>query len=129
MNVGPSVHHADFFGLHSHCGADSSIDKVSSSQNLDIFGSGCCCEHHQVASPPASQSENLAGNEETLRADDRCSDCLFCQYFDHLYAVNCSTYFDLEETPSCDSLATPVEAILFRPIACSARGPPAIFLS
>lgn len=71
VNLGPSLHHADFFGFHSH-----------SHSRL-----GCCCCH---AHPPAenrdhaSDSTNESSSPHFRLADH---DCAFCKFFDQYHVI------------------------------------------
>ena len=122
LNVGQSAHHADFFGFHNHCASAHAND----GSDLGISGD-CCCghDHSKAHSQVAWPSES----ETVLRVDTSCGDCLLCQYYDHFYAIDSSTSFDLDESPICESLNATADIALFRSIECSARGPPAFFLS
>ncbi len=129
MNVGPSAHHAEFFGLHAHCISDSAPHSHCAWSGSGE--SGCCCHHNRdnTISPPVDSSES-SEDAMVLCADasNKCSGCLFCDYFDHLHALVSSIDFGVEETPNDDALALTVEVILFRSVECSARGPPALLV-
>ena len=125
LNVGQSAHHADFFGFHNHC-ADSTCDTHADWSDFDISGD-CCCDHDH--SETHSHATGPSEPEAVLRVDTSCGDCLLCQYFDHFYAIDSSTSFDLEESPNCESLNATADTASYRSIECSARGPPAFFLS
>ena len=64
-NLGPSLHHADLFGLHSSASGNS-------------FSCCCCCSHHHPVDSEDGESPDLIGQ------DGHCS---LCDYFDQLHLV------------------------------------------
>lgn len=110
LNLGSSLHHAHFFGLHVHHGTTSATDP-------DIVGEqySCCCHgHSHFATPSSGQSGSIHANH----------DCAFCKFFDQ-YHVTIDA-FDFQQR---------VRAIEFQPLRKTifvfaailnpnARGPP-----
>lgn len=126
LNVGPSAHYADFFGFHHHHHESVALDSHGHGDLIGLGISGDCCCHDQHSNE--SGKVNSAAGEDGLVADSSCGDCLLCHYFDHFQSIDISIDFHLEETPCCESLASPIAKLLFRFVDSSARGPPAFFL-
>lgn len=116
VNFGPSFHHADLFGLHSHPFGAANCG----SQHHHDFG---CCDHH---SADANHShESLQTNETFIASVAADADCLCCKFFDQYnVCFSCVEFLDTEFPRT--------EVFSFsdgRPSACDfealARGPPA----
>ena len=104
LNLGPSLHYADFLGLHCHC-SHSTISNCSS-----------CCDGH---CPTKTLAESYA-----IGADH---DCAFCKFFDQFH-VTLTVYEEPDSSliiQACSSVR-PISAVR----AClvpTARGPPSTF--
>ena len=125
FNLGPSLHHADFFGLHCH---DAGCCKTSVSQD-DAFS--CCCGHSHGSQDAAENSSDCiavgiaAANEG---CNSSCEDCAFCKFFDQYNVVSEDFEFVLTQAPVCSLIASSQDNAFCEFVAKSARGPPA-FLS
>ena len=103
LNLGPSLHRAEFFGLHSEPGVPSS---------------SCSCCHHFSH----GDSESDTGHVPIVHAEH---DCSFCKFFDQFHVVD--TTFQLAEFSSQVELLAEIRPTIpvFTVSACQARGPPA----
>ncbi|QEG23946.1 hypothetical protein [Mariniblastus fucicola] len=122
LNFGPSLHHAQIFGLHSHSHRNGSDDTAS--------GSSCCCHHHSGETLIASLSVNDTGDHDPSVASLRSvksgvHDCAFCKFFDEYNVVVDSFELQHVEQPIflLASLRPSAAAAEFVPTI--ARGPPA----
>ena len=106
INLGPSLHHADFLGLHVHSSSVSSC--------------GCCHSHS------GSHSHHHSGSSNELTANGSAEhDCALCKFFDQYHVI-----VDAVDFQECSALAVlmvaerPAEqySASFIPVA---RGPPA----
>ena len=103
INLGPSLHHADFLGLHQHSSGSSC---------------SCCCHSHAV--PCSTDSPDGATVKGTAEHD-----CAFCKFFDQYHVIVDAV--DICENSAFAMLLVaqwPVDVCLasFIPVA---RGPPA----
>lgn len=102
LNLGPSLHHADFFGLHGH----------------SVVSSCSCCPAHTI--PCSNDSPDGATVKGTAEHD-----CAFCKFFDQYHVIVDAV--DVYESSAFAALLVaqrPVDAdsASFIPVA---RGPPA----
>ena len=123
LNVGPSAHHVDLFGLHaSRCCQFPTVSNETEPS--------CCCDHDHAHRPELPLGSEKA-NELVASSDlnPHGSDCVLCQYFDNFNAVNSTFELYLDDQPA--RFRTPPNCLsaLSRPIDCSARGPPSRLLS
>lgn len=124
LNVGPSAHHADIFGLHGDSCCHDQIQIVD-------HDSSCCCDTSD-SDTDGSESTKEADLSSRVRIDSSveacCDACILCQYFDQLNAVDSSfailrfeAFVSVGQNPK--SLLEPNQFI-----DCTARGPPSISL-
>lgn len=73
LNLGSSLHHAHFFGLHHHQGPDSVVSDDSAT------GHQCCGCHRHCHSP--TEASNPSGS---IHSDH---DCAFCNFFDQYHVT------------------------------------------
>lgn len=129
MNLGPSLHHADVFGLHTSCcnsgccASSSGSSFEARSQELDYFGCDGQCQ---------GQCQNQRASNPTQDAD-QCPDifagtttdvCLFCEFFKKYNVVFSCFHFP---NPPQRSVYRMTLADIFESqdaILGSARGPP-----
>ena len=110
-NLGPSLHHADCFGIHIHTGhSHQSHHQIAD----DEAGCGCCC-HHGHSTPTQE------GGSQFVVADQ---DCGFCHFFDQFNFVD----FSFEELKA-NSPAQMRDFFWVAPVVADsirlvARGPP-----
>lgn len=124
LNVGPSAHHAEFFGFHSH--GDSGHVHV----HVDLTGLGiagdCSCSHkHSVLHTQLINRDSALA----IKSDSSCGDCLLCHYFDHFHGICAALKLDLAKSYLCEPLVAGDAVLFARTIVRSARGPPVILLS
>jgi hypothetical protein len=108
LNFGPSLHRADFLGLHS-----SAPVQVGE----ELTRSSCCCDCHSHSAPVGDGSTGslVVGSDH---------DCAFCRFFDQFHAaVAVFDEAEVETSASLLSLCEPDEAIKVCFVA-TARGPP-----
>lgn len=123
LNVGPSAHHAEIFGLHgSGCCAHSTDANAATSHN--------CSDHdHSHRHDLATQQSGVVNLLEGSGLHTHCGDCALCQYFDNFHAIKASFELHLNQSPvRSQTMHNRLNAI-GRPIVCSARGPPAHLVS
>lgn len=117
LNLGPSLHHAPFLGLHDH-GAIGESSYTSKS----CASSGCCGSHSLTRTHSGDEQSLACG----LRSDCPPHSCTLCKFFDQLHVI-----VDSVETIDClgfvlmRDLEGPASVcpVSFAPVA---RGPPAI---
>jgi hypothetical protein len=121
VNLGPSLHHADLFGLHSHASDNTNADMEN-----DAAVSCCCCQHHSAAQNEGpSETTGSAGFD----VDTACHDCAFCEFFKHFNAFDHSFEFEERETHAQAVSFDNDSSVDDEPIASTARGPPSITIS
>ena len=123
FNLGPSLHHADFFGLHCH---DAGCCSTSVSQD---DASSCCCVHSHDQHSTENSSDGIeveiaAANEG---CNSSCEDCAFCKFFDQYNVVSESFDFVLTQSPVCSLVVSSQGTAFCEFVPKSARGPPAFF--
>jgi hypothetical protein len=136
VNLGPSMHHADIFGLHVHMPGSSEVDHcvvVGSVSGAEVVGeNSCCCRHHAgtlsagVQAAGKSQTDLTQSDGLCLNVDDRCHGCLLCDFFKHFNASESS--FDFQPVVASVRFKTSFyrSFVAHEPLASDARGPPAI---
>jgi len=130
FNLGPSLHHVEFFGLHCQ---DAGCCKAPFSQNV----SSCCCEHaghshghhHDGDHSTESSSDCIKVGISAINqaCDLSCEDCAFCKFFDQFNVVSETFDFVLSQSPVCSIIASPQGAAFSEFVPESARGPPEFF--
>lgn len=119
LNLGPSLHHLDLFGFHTHCGSISCSHHHddSSHHHADSHCSHSFCDHSH---PQPKSSESL-----TVRSGSADHDCPFCDFFDQYHVI----VEPVETVPFYQFALVPVTErpsdvclVNFNPVA---RGPPA----
>lgn len=121
LNVGPSAHHADFFGLHGSqcCGVNH--DSNRSTTKSTTCG---CCSHYAddrvVLDCEVPTGIRVAAD---LNYDEICG-CALCEYFDCFNAI--AYCFAFSVTDSHAIFGADASCCLADPtnVACNARGPP-----
>ena len=115
INLGPSLHRADFFGLHSHgAGSVSSHCSCCCHGHAQWWWSSDCDPVEPVEAPLKRRSQTVSSNH----------DCAFCEFFDqfHVMVAQC----DQQEPWSAGQLlpsCRPV-AVFAATLSPAARGPP-----
>ena len=134
FNLGPSLHHADFFGLHctGSCCQNSFFQDEAS----------CCCghdhshgsHHHEHSSDSSGDSSGDSSDcfEDGISAanhgcDSSCEDCAFCKFFDQFNVVSENFEFVLTQSPVCSLIASSQGTAFCECVPESARGPPEFF--
>ena len=129
LNLGPSVHHVGWFGLHCQ------NPKCCQTSNDNVRSSCCCCEAHGVEGDfgqPRSGEPVEAGlsplvADTTNGCGSSCEDCVFCDFFDQFNVVDVRFRFILFESPHWTLPTETPSAVFGEPVAHQARGPPAIY--
>ena len=124
VNLGPSLHHSDFFGFHSHaCG--SSHCHHSPASGASHCSSDRSHTHSSVGCHSHSKTENSDTHELFIAGTD--GDCSLCQFFDQYNVVFSCIDFQPQITISYQrsqlDTGMPGTALL----AASARAPPFFF--
>ena len=107
LNLGPSLHRAEFLGLHGCCDSHHSVHRVEQSCG--------CCAHNATETPP------FDGDQASWSPHH---DCSFCKFFDQFHVVIATFMIEPEVNQSpVDTLIKPnvSPALSFQPLA---RGPP-----
>lgn len=126
FNLGPSVHHADFFGLH----CDDAACCASTSEATPF--SSCCCCHagHSHGGDSTHSHEGSRHDDEAglSSASDGCGTpcdgCAFCNFFDQFNVVAVSFRFVIAESPIYSLIANTQGIACCESVPKSARGPP-----
>jgi len=110
LNLGPSLHHAPIFGLHSHNHSSHGTKSVCHS----------CCGHSHADYRQPEQDSNV----DSVASTNDNHDCSFCKFFDQYHVI-----VDRVETVEASGFAEIREAVIaVDPFAVSlvplARGPP-----
>ncbi|MCH2183422.1 MAG: hypothetical protein MK108_15595 [Mariniblastus sp.] len=132
VNLGPSLHHADFLGFHSHCcGAKSchNTPPVASSE-------GCSHHHHCHddgvvschAKPAKTNGQQPRQESPNLLITGRDAACSLCKFFDEYHVVFDSVDNSVEFTYTYQHFACRVDVPLTAALPATARGPPATSL-
>lgn len=107
VNLGPSLHRAELFGLHGH----------SSIQSDDVVAPTCCSCHHHFSrenSSPDGEVPVVASNH----------DCAFCKFFDQytvvFHAFQFAQFKEPIHLPCFENLPSKVSYS----VPTVARGPP-----
>ena len=116
VNFGPSFHHADLFGLHSH---PFGAANCGSHYHHDLG----CCDHH---SADANHShESLQTNETFIASVAADADCLCCKFFDQYnVCFSCVEFLDTE-FPGTEAFSFSDGRPSAGDFEALARGPPA----
>lgn len=135
LNVGPSAHHADFFGLHG----DNCCDQTRSAI--------CGCEyHHEHARDEHARDQHARdqhARDEHARRQFISSDaaelpvsvdsysvqdcrCTLCEYFDCFSAITASFDLFLNDAPARFRVPLRFSVADASAIPSKARGPPAL---
>ena len=129
INLGPSLHHADFFGLHCN---DACCSPTSFSESK--VSSCCCCTAAHSHGDHGSHSHGSSGESNefqiTAAVDDFgacCEDCVFCKFFDQFNVVAESFRFVLIQSPVCSLIENNQGTAFCEFVPESARGPPEFF--
>ena len=126
-NLGPSLHHANFLGFHSHAGGDcchfdGAHTHCTHSHSAHSHHAHSHCDHtHECHTHRTTEPSN----ELMVHAGANGHDCPFCKFFDQFHVIveaNESTEFS--EIALVDIFEQPSElcSVIFIPVA---RGPPA----
>lgn len=130
INLGPSLHHADFLGFHSHCGSDSGCCHSRHDQHHDAH-SHAGHSHAEHASAEGSHCGHSHSASEAVaqliavQAGENDHDCVFCKFFEQLHViVNPIATFEVSDVALIRAIDRPsdVRSAIFIPVA---RGPPA----
>ena len=128
LNLGPSLHQADFFGLH--CGGAC----CSQTSFSDAEVSSCCCHaghsHSDQSSHCPSDSDDSDQDGISAASHDcgsSCEDCVFCKFFDQFNVVTESFRFVVTQSPVCSLIANNHGTAFSEYVPQSARGPPEFF--
>ena len=122
MNLGPSLHHADIFGLHS-----------------SSCSTGCCGHHHghshshhhhgECQDQANTCCQNHAPGSVGLYAGDTSDGCLFCEFFEK-YNVAFSCFHFSDPAALADYSFALLDIFVSQDlVAATARGPPASILA
>ncbi|MFK7766148.1 MAG: hypothetical protein AB8B55_02815 [Mariniblastus sp.] len=119
INLGPSLHHADFLGFHNHSGNDSTCchSHHADSHRADSNSAHSHCNHSHA------QTETSDDVKVLLTADDH--HCPFCEFFDQFHVIaGANQTLEFSGFASILAIERPSNgsSIIFNPVA---RGPPA----
>ena len=126
MNLGPSLHHADFFGLHSSCCVSTCCGSHGHSHESDHdhdhdHASASCCQK------PSSKDDRIQSSRlDSATGTD--GECQFCNFFEKYNVVFSSFQFTVPSVPANHFF---VQSDVFPSrdvIVATARGPPAFLL-
>lgn len=111
LNLGPSLHHAHFFGFHTGCSAETDAH--------------ACCGHCQAMESPAGDQNVPIGNPGSPVFGDSHS-CAYCKFLDQCHISASAVAVSLVSAlvalaPAFDEQASPVYLVY-----SSARGPPSL---
>ncbi len=118
VNLGPSLHRADFLGLHSHSCGESSCTHDHSHHTHSGDSYHC---HKHVGEFANDVTPNIAKKPVVDESQDVCS---FCKFFDEYNVIfNAETYLnDVTSTYQRDIYPN---SFLAEPLlSATARGPP-----
>jgi hypothetical protein len=103
LNLGPSLHRAHFFGLHSHGVVDST--------------ESCSCGGH------SHSTSEVPGQSQSVHSEH---ECVFCKFFDQFHVT--VVPYDHVDSTRIGQLVQPVRpaAIVAASFFPTARGPPAL---
>lgn len=138
LNLGPSLHRAQFFGLHSHGGScchhhgdlqtthgHASDDHLKHSHCHDHAHHDCSAGSALVALQSLS-TQSLASSGLSDGTDAAAHDCLFCKFFEHYQATPVSIELPTCVSPFLFMLAECQSSVHRLAVLAIARGPPMI---
>lgn len=122
LSLGPSLHHADFLGLHHQVSSTQSGDTEEDSHH-----GPCCCHSHLHGLVTASSEKS---NEQTFveGGAEQQHRCAFCDFFDEYQIVPASQTAAPIEAPAAWDVDEIHNSVVSNSILLKARGPPVFSL-
>ena len=122
-NLGPSLHRADFLGIHFHSGCGSCCHHADHHHSGHWHGH--CHSHGSHSHSHFCDHEHHSDPSEDSSSVSPYHDCAFCDFFENFNCVVDSVDFEIAEAPAEVAATLPLVAWSGEPFSATARGPPA----
>ena len=124
LNLGPSLHRAHFFGIHTHCQCDANGCESDTCDTYSLDSdSGAMCLH---CAEHIHQTEHVDLTKHVSTPDWRSShgQCSVCKFFDNYFVTLVTFEQPLAQSPNLFHHAAVCPSAYSHVICAIARGPP-----